>query len=224
LDASVKLALKQRLAEVLINMEEHDLTISSSNADFVVGYSFDALNSLGAHRLRKYKHLVFNLVWAEISWSTAYVQKLFVWLRESHALVISDHGIGLDKLVRALSMQGIKCPQSQLLRTSNCKLVPICVSELDVLDIATPTNWRNAVWEYLSRHFQGWNNMAVSSVPDEQFSIKLIACRDKKSVIMRKSKVLDFEVMLTQPEDSSLVVIVPNDYIWVVSSLAYTKC
>jgi len=62
LDASVKLALKQRLAEVLINMEEHDLTISSSNADFVVGYSFDALNSLGAHRLRKYKHLVFNLV------------------------------------------------------------------------------------------------------------------------------------------------------------------
>ena len=55
--------------------------------------------------------------------------------------------------------------------------------------------------------------MAVSSVPDEQFSIKLIACRYKKSVIMRKSKVLDFEVMLTQPEDSSLVVIVPNDYI-----------
>jgi hypothetical protein len=66
-DASVKLCLEKRLTEVLVHMKQHDLTISTTNADLVVSDGLNASNTLGAHRLAENKHLVFYLIGAKVT-------------------------------------------------------------------------------------------------------------------------------------------------------------
>ena len=61
LDTSVELTLHQRLAEVLVNVEEHNLTVTTSNAYLVICNSLDSFNTLSANRLAEDEHLVLDL-------------------------------------------------------------------------------------------------------------------------------------------------------------------
>jgi hypothetical protein len=66
-NATVELALKERLTEVLVDVEKNDLAIATSDADLVVGDSFDLFDALGADTLAENEHLVLDLVGAEVS-------------------------------------------------------------------------------------------------------------------------------------------------------------
>jgi hypothetical protein len=67
LDTAIELSSHQALAEVLINMEQHNLSITTSNADFVMSYSLNAFDTHCANRLTENKHLVLDLERAELS-------------------------------------------------------------------------------------------------------------------------------------------------------------
>ena len=62
LDASVQLALEQGLAEVLVDMEEHYLPVSTSYTDLVVCNRCNLLDTLRTHRLREDEHLILHLI------------------------------------------------------------------------------------------------------------------------------------------------------------------
>ena len=65
--------------------------------------------------------------------------------------------------------------------------------------------------------------MTVSGVPHKQLAVQLVSCRDQQLVIMRECQVCHFAVMLTQPEDGSLGVVIPDDDVSVVSLLSTGK-
>jgi len=186
LDASIELGLKKRLAEVLINVEQDYLPVSSAYTDLVMCDSLNALDSLGTHRLTEDKHFVFDLVRAEVSRVTSYKHKFFVGLREGDALVISDHGSGLHHFVGTLALKRVKGPKSQFFRTGNCELVVGCISELDVFHETAEVHSGDAVWEDLASHLQGRDNMPVLRVPDEKFSVKRVAGGNEEFVIVRE--------------------------------------
>lgn len=48
-------------------MEEDDLTVTSSNAYFIISYSLNVLDSLSADRLREDEHLILDLEGAEVT-------------------------------------------------------------------------------------------------------------------------------------------------------------
>jgi hypothetical protein len=48
-------------------VEKNDLAIATSDADLVVGDSFDLFDALGADTLAENEHLVLDLVGAEVS-------------------------------------------------------------------------------------------------------------------------------------------------------------
>lgn len=82
-DAAKDLSLEQSLAERLIYMEQHHLSITSSNTDFIMSYGNYILDALSAYVLRKYEDSVFHLEAAEISTLCASEQKLLCRLGES---------------------------------------------------------------------------------------------------------------------------------------------
>ena len=204
-------------------MEEHDLAITSTDANFVVGYCLNIFNTLGTNRLRKNKHFVFNLERTEISRFSSCKQKLLVWLRESKTSVISHHGSSLHQLILARSLHWIQWPKSQLFGACNSKLIVSGVSQLYVLDKSTPSKRCNSIWEDLGSHLYGRDNMSIRSVPNKHFSIQLIACWNEKLIIVRESQVLNGVVMLGQPIHGLFGIVVPNDHVWVISFLAYNS-
>ena len=48
-------------------MEEHDLSVTSTNANLVVGYRLNSLDTLCTDALREYEHLVFDLKTTEVT-------------------------------------------------------------------------------------------------------------------------------------------------------------
>lgn len=61
------LSFQQGLAEILINMEEDDLTITTSNTNLIIGYCDYALDALSTDVLGKNQDLVLNLEAAEVT-------------------------------------------------------------------------------------------------------------------------------------------------------------
>ena len=61
------LSFKERLAEVTVNMEEYNGSVSSTDCYFVVGYWDYAFDSLSANILSENEELVLYLEAAEIS-------------------------------------------------------------------------------------------------------------------------------------------------------------
>jgi len=109
-NASVELALKERLTEVLVYVEEDDLAITTSNADFVVSNCINLLNTLSADTLAKNEHLVFDLIRTEVSRGATNEHELFVGLGESDALVVSDHRTCLHDFIGALAKDWVELP------------------------------------------------------------------------------------------------------------------
>ena len=98
MNASKQLGLKQGLAELLIHMEEDDLSVTSSNADFISSDCLNALDTLSADILGKDKQLVFNLEAAEVSRLSTSKEKLLVILGEDQTTVISDERPSVDQV------------------------------------------------------------------------------------------------------------------------------
>lgn len=219
-DATVELGLQQRLAEVLVDMEQDNLAIATSDADFVVGHCLDASNALGTDRLAKNEHSVFDLIGAEVTRGGPHEHEFFVGLGEGDALVVSDHGSGLHDLVSALAGQRVEGPKSQFFGAGDGKLIIGSVAQFDVFNEATETDSSDSVWENLGSHFERRDNVTILSVPDEQFSVQGITGRNQEQVIVTEGKVGNLVVMLRQSEDGSLRIVVPNDDIRVVASLA----
>lgn len=128
LDASIKLGLHQWLTEILVDMEQNNLSITTTHTNFVVGDSLNIFDSLSTYRLSKNKHFVLNLERAEISRSGTSKQEFLIWFGESKACIISDHGTCSNQLIRAMSFIWIKRPKSQLFRSSDSKLIIRCIS------------------------------------------------------------------------------------------------
>ena len=80
LDAAIELTLHERLAEVLVDVEEDHLAIATTDADLIVSDRLDALDALSAHRLTEYKHFVFDLEALEISGLGSNEEEFLVWL------------------------------------------------------------------------------------------------------------------------------------------------
>ena len=152
-------------------MEQNNLSITTTDTNFVVGDSLYIFDSLSTYRLSKNKHFVLNLEGAEISRSCTSKQEFLIWLGESKACIISDHGTCSDQLIRAMSFIWIKRPKSQLFRSSDSKLIIQCISQFNIFDKATPSDRGNTVREDLWSDLKGGHNLPSGCVPDEQFSI-----------------------------------------------------
>jgi len=109
------LALHQRLAEVLVNVEKDHLTISTTNANLVVSNCLDILDALSTNGLRENKHFVLDLERAKITGLGSGKQKFLVWLRESQEGVVSHHGSCWQKLIFASALIRIQRPKGQFL-------------------------------------------------------------------------------------------------------------
>jgi hypothetical protein len=55
------------LTEVLVNVEKHDLTITTTYADLIFSDSLDAFYALRTHVLSEYQDLILDLETAEVS-------------------------------------------------------------------------------------------------------------------------------------------------------------
>lgn len=62
--------------------------------------------------------------------------------------------------------------------------------------------------------------MSVRCVPYKQLSVELVSCRNQKLIVVGECEVLNGIVMLTEPVDSFLSIIIPNNYVGVVAFLA----
>lgn len=65
--------------------------------------------------------------------------------------------------------------------------------------------------------------MSVGHVPDEHLAVKSVTGRQKKAIIVRKSEVAHFMVVLTQPKDRLLLFKVPDDNVGVLTTLSRGK-
>lgn len=222
-NSSIELALKKRLAEVLVNMEKNNLSISSSNTDFVVSDCVNALDSLGTNWLRENKHFVLYLVWAKVTAAASNKHELFIWLWESHALVVSYHRSGLNLLVWTLTLNWVQRPQGKLLAAGYSELIVWSISELNILDKTTPSNSCDAIREDLTGDFKRADNMTVCSVPNKHLTVESISARNQKSIVMTKGQLTDFKVVFWETEKSSLWVEIPKNDVTIVASLAWSN-
>jgi hypothetical protein len=108
MDASENLCLKQCLTEVLVNVEQHNLSISTSNANLVVSYSLDTLNALSADILSENEELVFHLERAKVSTECTSEKEFLAWFAESKARVVSNKRSCVNELMCHLAICRIK--------------------------------------------------------------------------------------------------------------------
>ena len=180
------MSLHERLAEVLVNMEQNNLTITTTNTDFIIGNNLETLDTLSAYWLGENKHLILNLEWAEVSWPGSSEQEFFIWFWECEACVVSYHCSSLDSLIFTGTKWWIKRPQSQFFRTCNSKLIAWSISKLNIFDISTPANSGNTIWEDSRRYLKRWNDITIWCVPDKELTIKLVTSWDEQIIIMRE--------------------------------------
>lgn len=179
LNTSIELTLHQGLAEILVNVEQHNLTVTTSNAYLVIGNCLDSFNTLSANRLTEDEHLVFDLERAEVTRLSSGKQELLVWLRESHAGIVSDHSSCLHGFVFALAKCWIKRPQSKFLGSRNSELVARCISKLDIFNESTPTYAGNTIGKNLRSNLERGYDLSILSVPNKEFSVELITGRNE---------------------------------------------
>jgi hypothetical protein len=144
--------LHETLAIVLVMVEKYDLTITSSNAKLITGYSLNASYTLGTYVLGEYKHFILDLEANEISRCSSSEEEFFTWLGEGKAAVLSDIGTSREKFLLGCSVLWVDRPKSELLGATDSKLVIGCVSKFDVLDHTSPLEALN----FLSKDL--WNN------------------------------------------------------------------
>ena len=106
----MKLGLHKWLAEVLINVEQNNLAVTTTNTDLIVRHSLNGFDTLGTNWLTKNEHFVFDLVRTEISRFGSDKEEFLIWFGESHALVVSDHGSSLHHFVTGCPQISIKLP------------------------------------------------------------------------------------------------------------------
>jgi hypothetical protein len=201
-------------------MEEDNLSVATTDTYLVIGYRLDGFDTLGTHRLRKNKHLVFDLEAAEISGASSHEKELFTWLGEGHAGVVSHHRAGLHRGVLASALSWVEGPKRELLGSADSKLVAGGISQLNVLDKTSPAEGSDSIGEDLRGHLERGDDVSVGGVPDEHLAIKLIAGGNQEAVVMREGEVRDGVVMLRQSEDGLLLIVVPDDNVRVVSLLS----
>ena len=91
--------------------------------------------------------------------------------------------------------------------------------QLDILDEASPGDAPWLIEEHSWNQRQRRDDMAVSSVPDEHFTVQLVSAGKKESVIMRERNECNFMVVLGESENCFLVGVVPNHDVGVVPAL-----
>lgn len=119
-------------------VEKYDLSVTSSNAKLIIGYSLDASYTLCAYVLGEYKHFILNLEANEITRGSSSEEEFFIWLGEGKAAVFSDIGTCGEKFLLGSSVLWVDRPKSELLGATDSKLVIGCVSKFDVLDHTSP--------------------------------------------------------------------------------------
>mmetsp|Transcript_16438 Transcript_16438/g.27882 ORF Transcript_16438/g.27882 Transcript_16438/m.27882 type:complete len:382 (-) Transcript_16438:473-1618(-) len=211
LDRAVELRLHERLAEILVDVEEHDLAVAAAHADLVLGHRLDVLDALGADRLAEDEHLVLHLEATEVAGLGAREEELLVGLGEGEAGVVAHHGPGLHRLVLATAGHGVKRPEGQLFRAGDGELVVARVPQLYVLDEAAPADGGDAVGEDHGRDLEEGDDVAVPRVPDEQLPVELVARGDEEGVVVGEGEVSDGVVVLGESEYGLFMLVVPND-------------
>lgn len=67
------------MTEILIDMEKNNLTITTSNADFISCHSLDTFDSLSTYILSENEYLILDLEAAEISTLSTSEKEFFSW-------------------------------------------------------------------------------------------------------------------------------------------------
>jgi hypothetical protein len=124
-------------------MEEYDISVSSTNCNFIMSYRDDTLDPLSTDVLSKDKELIFDLEAAEVSTRGSSEEVLLVWEGEAHAGVVSHEGSSRNELVGALASCRLQAPEEKFLSAGSSKLILLSRPQLDVLDIASPLETRH---------------------------------------------------------------------------------
>lgn len=98
------------MAEILIDVEQNNLAITTADTDFIIGNCLNTFDTLSAYILCENQNLVFDLEAAEISTLCTSEKEFLGWLTESKAAVISDKGSSVNEFGLHLSISRIKRP------------------------------------------------------------------------------------------------------------------
>jgi hypothetical protein len=107
----------------------------------------------------------------------------------------------------------VEGPKRQLFGSTDRKLVTRGISQLNVLDEASPAEGADPIWEDLWGDLQRGDDVSVRGVPDEHLAIELVTRGNQKAVVMRKGQIRNCVIMLRQSECGLLLIVVPDDHV-----------
>jgi len=110
MNTTINLGLKKSLTALLIDVEKYNLSITTTNCDFIMSNCLDSSDTESAHILSIDKQATFDLEAAELSRASTSKQEFFSWLWEGHAWVFTNHTSSIEGLLFHLTVSRVKLP------------------------------------------------------------------------------------------------------------------
>ena len=152
-------------------MEQYDLAISTAYTYFVISNCLNAFDALGANVLCEYHDFIFNLEAAEVTTLSTCKQEFLSRFAEHQACVVANVCASVDEFGLNLTICGIEGPNVELLGSTHCELIVSCVSQFDVLCVATPLDASGCLSVNGGDQVKFRNDETISRVPDIKFAI-----------------------------------------------------
>ena len=84
------------MTEVLVYMEQNDLSITTTDTDFIISNCLNAFYSLSTNILGEDHNFIFNLEAAEITTLGSCKQEFFIRFAEDQAWIVTDISSSVD--------------------------------------------------------------------------------------------------------------------------------
>lgn len=159
------------MTEVLINVEQNDLAISTAYTYFVIRNCLNAFDALGANILSEYHDFIFHLEAAEVTALSTCEKEFLCRFAEHQACVVANVCASVDQFGLNLTICGIEGPNVELLGSTHCELIVSCISQFDVLCVATPLDASGCLSVNGGDQVKFRNDETISRVPDIKFAI-----------------------------------------------------